>query len=46
MRGFFIDTHQSTVADDIRQQDGGQPASQMDIAHPDDLIVIFKFNKG
>jgi hypothetical protein len=35
MRAFFVGAHQSAVADDVGQQDGGQSAFQMDVVHPD-----------
>ena len=40
MRALFVDTHQSTVADDVRDHDGGQPAFQGWSIHADHLTFV------
>jgi hypothetical protein len=34
VRALLVDTHQSTVADDVRNHDGGQPSFQVGSSHP------------
>jgi hypothetical protein len=42
----LVDTHQSTVADDVGNHDGGQPSFQVWSIHPDHLALAgrIKFN--